>query len=258
VHFKANAIILNIHSTDKKETYVTAYTREFGKFTYLVRGLVKNEAKLKTALMPFSLSEIIAVSSRATPVITRATLIKDLYPKADFRNQSLAFYFSNLIDRLTEERLRDERIFSLISGALSVLKNSENTEYLRCLILAYLPLKLLGYLGYLPELGICTNCSKGLIGTSFSLSYSVGGLLCGSCRINDKKAPTISLGQLQLLRAIAKSSFKQIAQLKKISISQLKELVEFINFYTLYVTDIKSQPYKALKIINYSPLICPL
>jgi len=235
VYFKTKAVILKTYNSDENRFYITAYTRDFGKITYLSRGLNKNKAKLKSALMPFSLSEIIAVISKGKPVITRAELIKSLYSKTNFRNQALSFYFASLTDRLTEDRLKDKRIFSLIVGTLNILEKPKSKEFLRNLLLAYFPLKLVRYLGYMPELDCCASCSKKLSSQSIYLSYKKNGALCSYCKNKDKEALKITYQELSLLKKISQANFKSSQHIQP-SINQLKKIARFINFYAFYVS----------------------
>jgi len=147
---KTKGIILKITPTDSKNTYITAYTIDFGKITYIARGLNKNEAKLKTALMPFAYSRIISSPSAGEPVITRAELLEDFYPKDNSFKQRLAFYFIDLVDRLTEDRVKDKNILLLLVSALSLLKKKHRSRFY-LLMLAYFPLKLAYHLGYFPK-----------------------------------------------------------------------------------------------------------
>ena len=235
MYFKTKAVILKTYNSDENRFYITAYTRDFGKITYLSRGLNKNKAKLKSALMPFSLSEIIAVISKGKPVITRAELIKSLYSKTNFRNQALSFYFASLTDRLTEDRLKDKRIFSLIVGTLNILEKPKSKEFLRNLLLAYFPLKLVRYLGYMPELDCCASCSSKLSSQSIYLSYKKNGALCSHCKNKDKEALKITYQELGLLKKISQANFKS-SQHTQPPISQLKKIARFINFYAFYVS----------------------
>jgi len=235
VYFKTKAVILKIYSSDGNRFYITAYTRDFGKITYLVRGLNKNKARLKSALMPFSLSEIIAVMSRSKPVITRAKLIKSLYSKTNFRNQALSFYFANLADRLIEDQLRDKKIFSLIAGTLNILEKTKSKKLLRSLLLAYFPLKLIKYLGYMPEINYCVGCSKKLSSQLIYLSYKNGGALCYRCRNKDKEALEITYQEFNLLKRISQVGFKKLEQ-AQLPVKQLKKIARFVNFYAFYVS----------------------
>jgi len=251
MHFKTKAIILDLHLTDKKESYITTYTQNYGKVVFLTRGLGKNEAKLKTALLPFSLSEIIAVTSRKTPVITRASLIKSLYSKSNFKNQSLAFYLSGLINDLTEEGLRDKQIFSLILGTLNVLSRSKTDKNLRDLILIYFPLKLLKYLGQLPELGNCAQCSERLKANSCFLNYKSGGLICSNCHSNNNKSIKLTPREFYFLRKIPETNFKTLIRYNNyLSSKSLEKLALTVNLYALYLTGLKIHPFKTTQIIN--------
>ena len=147
---KTKGIVLKIVPTDGKNTYITVYTIDYGKITYIAKGLNRNEAKLKTALMPFAYSSIISSASAGEPVITRAELIEDFYPKEDSLKENFAFYFIDLVDQLTEASIKDKNVLLLLLSALSLLKKKHSLRFY-LLMLAYFPLKLSYYLGYFPR-----------------------------------------------------------------------------------------------------------
>ncbi len=252
MYHKTRALILKRQSLNKKNTYVTAYTDNAGKITYLARGLNKNEAKLQNALLPFAYSEIITVTSQGNPVITRAELIKDLYPQQSIARQILAFCIIEMIDKSSEEGLSDKRILSLVVASLNFLKTrSCNSKRMFYLLTIYFVLKLSKYLGYFPNLNHCTNCSKKIRNhDKIYLSYVAGGLLCQSCQREDGKAILLNQQERNFLKLIDKKNFNFIKN-TRLSNSKLQKLSAFANSYLMYVLDIKIQSTAFLKKIIY-------
>lgn len=252
MYHKTWALVLKRQSLDRKNTYITAYTNDAGKITYLARGLNKNEAKLQNALLPFAYSEIITVASQGNPVITRAELIKDLYPQQSIASQILAFCIIEIIDKSSEEGLGDKRILSLAIAILNFLKTRPgNKKRAFYLLVIYFIFKLSKYLGYFPDLNSCTNCSRKI--TKYDkmyLSYIAGGLLCQSCQQKDKKAILINRQERNFLKLINKKNFNFIKN-TRLSNKKLKRLSTFASLYLMYVLDIKIHSTTFLKKIIY-------
>jgi DNA repair protein RecO len=249
MHFKTKALILKNRSVEGKNTYITAYTLNFGKVVYLAKGLNRNEARLKSALTPFSYSQIIAVPSSGEPVITGAELLNDFYPRKSSLPQFVAFYLVDLIDNLIEERISDRRILLLLVSALSLIKkNPDNRTYL--LILTYFPLKLVFYLGYFPNLSVSGKKTT----KNFSFNFKTG-LSQSLVNVNskNKKSVVIDQKELNFLRLIQKKSF---SYLKKTTIKEdgLKKIFEFSNNYLEYSSGVSLPnsylPVKSLLLKN--------
>ena len=249
MHFKTKALILKNRSVEGKNTYITAYTLNFGKVIYLAKGLNRNEARLKSALTPFSYSQIIAVSSSGEPVITGAELLNDFYPRKSSLAQFVSFYLVDLIDNLIEERISDRKILLLLVSALSLIKKYPDNK--TCLlILAYFSLKLAFYLGYFPNLSILVKKTT----KNFSFNFKTG-LSQSLVNINSKNKKSVIIDQKELnfLRLIQKKSF---SYLKKTTIEEdgLKKIFEFSNNYLEYSSGIslpKSYlPVKSLLLKN--------
>jgi len=231
---KNKALVLKNQASEGKKTYIVAYAAGIGKITYLVKGIDRNEAKLKSALLPFSYSEIIAIVSQGKLVITRATLIKNLYPQKSFEAQTIAFYVTDLADKLIEEGIWDEQISSLLLTMLNLLKGSSNKR-LMLLVLSYFPLKLIKYLGYFPELSSCVNCAQKLSPQHNFLSYKKGGLLCPKCKRVDQQSLMINQQELNFIKQIAQHNFNFVRK-TTLNDKRLKELANFANLYASYIT----------------------
>lgn len=244
MHFKTKALILKNKAIEGKNTYITAYTLNFGKVVYLAKGLNRNEARLKSALTPFSYSQIIAVSSSREPVITGAELLSDFYPKKSSLSQFVAFYLADLIDNLIEERISDRKILLLLVSALSLIKkNPDNRTYL--LILTYFPLKLASYLGYFPSLSISGEKTT----KNFCFNFKTGSLELSKSINNNKISVIIDQKELNFLRLIQKKSFSYI---KKTTIKEdgLKKMFDFANSYLGYSSGINLlKSYSLVKLL---------
>ena len=230
MYYKTRAFILKLYQDKQTRTYINAYTYRFGKVTFLARGLNKNEAKLKAALSPFVYSRLILVKTKGMPVVTRAELLKNYYPQS-LQGKKLAYYFSDLVNRLVEEYLTDKHVLRLLLKSFAALNSPSFNKKTMMLLLTYFPLKLMQYLGYFPRLApFCCHCSSKITLNKVYLSYRFNGLVCQKCALKDKKAIMLSQRELYFLKTIRQKNF---SALKKIPLSlvSLEKLSFFANHY---------------------------
>ncbi len=234
MYYKTKGFILRVQKADKKKAYITAYSGRLGKITFIARGIFKNEAKLKSALLPFSYSELILMPTKGTPVITRASLIKNYYPDG-FQKEITAFYLSDLVCQFTIDGTKDRRILSLLLEAFESLGRASCNKKTLMLLLTYFPLKLIKYSGYFPNLTHCNKCSsKAFPDAIIYLSYKFNGVLCKNCSRYDKESKLATKQEIYFLKAIGQKNFSALKKLP-IAISSLQKLSGFANFYAFTV-----------------------
>jgi len=247
MYIKTRALILKNQTTGGQKTYITTYSANLGKITYLVKGLNKNEAKLKAALLPFSYSEIIATTSRGKLVITRATLIKNLYPQKSFEAEALVFYMADAVDRFIEDGVWDRQILLLLLTLLNLLREKNINQRLFALILNYFSIRLIDRLGYLPELTSCAHCSNKIAPSKlYYLSNKKNGLLCPTCRRLDTKSLIINKQELNFIRQVLRHNFSLI---KKTTLenNRLSVLAKFFSLYIFYISGNIPKSYSFIK-----------
>lgn len=247
MYFKTKAIVLKVSPASQKNTYVTLYTENFGKLTCLAKGLGKNEARLKSVLLPFVLSETIFVFSGGQPLITRAELIKSLFPKK-IKAQVFAFYLADLLDQATDEGLRDRKIFRLIQGVLNYLSYSRTKEVELFLVLAYFALRFSQYLGYGPALDVCDACKRrfGLSNKAFFIP-ATGEFVCKACFDPHKKNYLeIAAKERSLLKSFLKKRFDQLPK-NILKLAEAKEIARLANLCLFSLIDVKPKSYSSLK-----------
>ena len=68
-------------------------------------------------------------------------------------------------------------------------------------------LRVLGYLGYAPELFRCVHCGEKLLPEANSFSAAGGGALCGGCSLSQAGARPISVNAIKAMRLMSAEPF---------------------------------------------------
>ena len=145
---KTQGIIIKKRDLTGADRLLTVYTKDFGKIILKARGVKKNQAKLKGHLELFVWANLLVAKSKNIDIITNAeTLDNFSYLKKNISHLILAYYFSELIDKLIVAPEPDPNIWNLFLSSFCYLnknKNSRETEK----ILSFFEVKFLEYLGY--------------------------------------------------------------------------------------------------------------
>lgn len=193
------AIIISRQPYRESDSLVTVYTLNFGKLNLLARGTKKSHSKLAGHLEPISLVDIMIIAGRGFDYIGAAAA-SQIYSglRQDLNKLFFAGSALRLFNHLVKEGENDERLFYLLINWLDILDNYQTTavplatdtsniqssELSRPngeLLFAFFAIKLLGELGYSPELSECLRCHRQITAGHNYLDLQNGGLICGEC-----------------------------------------------------------------------------
>lgn len=108
------------------------YTEKFGKKTYLAKGVRKLKSKKRGGLEVFSFIKFSAVSAKGYEILTETELI-NAFPliRNDLKRMSLAYYFSEIIGRISSENQPNTEAYDLLLTTLTNLTKSNDLKGLR-------------------------------------------------------------------------------------------------------------------------------
>lgn len=134
----------NYHEADR---ILVIYSKHYGKLTLLVKGIRKIKSKKRGHLEIFSQIKFSAVKNKGMDIMTETETISDFYKiRANLNKISLAYYFCEVVNKITRE---DEQITSIYNLLLITLKQLEKEEKLKTLRLEFV-FNLLTKMGYWP------------------------------------------------------------------------------------------------------------
>lgn len=242
---KTEAIVLRTRDFRETSLIVNFFTRDFGKIGGLIKG-IRNEPQRYGGLpLTFSRSVIVFYKrpSRDLNLVTQCDAKEQFLPiRKDLRKSHYAHYFLELLDAVTQDYDKNERLFQLIVNCLIAL--AENKECWQ--IARIFEIRLLNLSGFKPRLDTCVHCQNSISGFSAQARFSpiLGGILCRRCFAFDRNARRVLPGSLACLDYIEKSSWPKVLQLK-ISSHSANELRQILsNFLDIHLDkEIKSRKF---------------
>ncbi|NMC51765.1 DNA repair protein RecO [Candidatus Kuenenbacteria bacterium] len=145
MYYNLTAIVLKRQDFRDDDLLVTVYSRERGKLTIVARGGKKILSKLAGHLEPVSLVLLNIASGKSIDQLTGASLQKGYQKiKADLARTVVAISFLKLLDQLTLDNHKDERIFELAVKYLDFLDKKEEDYEIAKLSAGFKLLALLG------------------------------------------------------------------------------------------------------------------
>ncbi len=176
--FLTESVILKGRDYGEADRILIVFSREKGKLSCIAKSARKPKSNLRGPTQLFCHSRLSVSGSKGLLTLTQGETIDSFWGlRDDLDKIAYASYLAELVDCALPEGKPQERLFILLVAAFTLLEAVEDRE----LIARYFELKLLGLLGYKPQLTSCALCGRGLAGSSFSLSPARGGIVCASC-----------------------------------------------------------------------------
>jgi len=208
---RTEAIILSTQNFRQTSMIANFYTRDFGKLSGLLKGVKEEPGKFNSNLDRLSLNEIIFYQKTKSSL----HLVSSCDLKRDFRSIKnnlerikKAFTLVELVDTLTVQEDRNERIFELVLACLQQLENNFDLDK----ILIIFKIKVLDFCGFKPHLDSCVSCNNKIIAQA-RFSLKLGGLLCERCLSKDIKSRNVFRGTVASILHIEKNEFDNVLRL---------------------------------------------
>ena len=184
---------------------MTIITPFGGKIKIKAKGIRKTLSKNNGAVELFTYADLVIVKGKSLDILATASIINPfLSVKNDLKKTATAYYFSELIDKLTEYRVENHQMFDLFSECLEYLDKEtiSGPKNPDSILLSYFELNLLSYSGFSPEIEYCLHCHQKLKAEENHFSFSGGGVFCPKCKTSAKNSLPISPDILKLIRII--------------------------------------------------------
>lgn len=203
--YKTQAIVLRTISWPRHARFFILYTKDYGKLKGLAAGAEKIKSKVAGHLQPFVISEVMMARGRSVDRVAQARLTKRY---TAFSNQYqmylLGSYVLEIIEKLTKEHVADEQIWEEMIAVLNELEEQgEWGDTARfALLVRMFAFRLLGHMGYRPELHRCVSCHAAPLQEPLSFSVLQGGVICQRCVERHRDAQGVTPECVKMLRAI--------------------------------------------------------
>ncbi|MGH2353430.1 MAG: DNA repair protein RecO [Chloroflexota bacterium] len=226
--YRTEAVVLRRHDFGEADRVLTLYSPTHGKVRAVAKGVRRPKSRLGGHVELFTHVRLLVAQGRNLDIVTQAEAMQ---PYARIRDDlwkaTYACYVAELVDRLTEERLENRPIFDLLLQELAyldgVVSSAEPGELRERpggpaaaveLSVRTFELRLLGHLGYAPELFRCVQCGETLQPGENRFSAAGGGTLCARCGRAHPGARPLSVNAIKAMRLMAQEPFGTFQRLR--------------------------------------------
>lgn len=196
---KTEAFVLKTQPFRTSSLLVTTFTRTFGKIKGVVKGVRREGMTHPSTFEPFTRLEIVYYEKIRSDIhlISEASILETYDPlRSDLETLAVAYYFSELVDQLSEAHDPHEPIFELLSFAFQFLPTLPLPFLVR-----FFEVRLLHEAGLLPHLTGCLKCGRENSDPSF-FSLRQGAVVCQKCRKNFPEARKVSREMLEAMNGL--------------------------------------------------------
>jgi DNA repair protein RecO (recombination protein O) len=178
--YQSDAFVLRTYQLGEADQIVVFFTRDFGKLRAVARRSHSPRRHSASYYQPLLLLQTI-LFGRPTQALYRINTVDIVQTfrglHEDFERLRCGLYMTELLDVTTHEREPLQELFTLFQLALEQLLQTTNTA----LLLRQFELRLLGIIGYTPQVLYCARCACELRPHDRTFSPLLGGLLCSAC-----------------------------------------------------------------------------
>ena len=177
MYLTIQGLVLRVTDYNDRDALLTVLTTRHGKLTVKARGLRRKNSPLVAPCQLLAFAEFTLFEYRGMYTINEAHSI-ELFQglRRDLCKLSLATYFAQCAEVLSQEDLPNPELQSLVLNCLYALDKLEKPEIL---VKAVFELRAASIAGYTPDLFGCHGCGSQ---EPAYFDISGGALLCESCR----------------------------------------------------------------------------
>ena len=207
MYYKTEGIVLRETPYRDADKILTVLTRDSGKITLKARGVRKNTSQLKSACQLLAYSEFLYQDYGGYFTVKEATC-REMFEELsrDVEKISLAFYFAQVAEVLSEEDSPNPALLSLLLNSLYVLAKKDLPQLL---VKTAFEWRMACLSGYEPDLGGCAVCGNE---TPDRFNVRGGVLQCRGCLQEDLPGLRMPIGPgaLSALRYIVYCDEKKL------------------------------------------------
>lgn len=181
---KTEAVVLSKLNYGDTSSIVTLYSKDFGKFSAIIKGGRSPKSKIGLIIEPLNYIQVIVYikESRELQFISGSDMIS-YFPgiREDFDKLKYSQAVIELLKKLTAEHEINVRLFK---GVVRIISLIESSNELPVILFSRFLFFFLTELGYGLHLDKCPICGRTNLGaTELSYNYEFG-IFCGDCKKN--------------------------------------------------------------------------
>lgn len=203
-HYRDEAIVLRTHKLGEVDRILTLLTRHHGQVRAVAKGVRKTSSRFGARLEPFMVADIQLYEGRNLDTVSQAEQLASYGAEivSDYSRYTVACAMAEAAERLTRETSSEQHYLLLLGGLRSL---SAGVIASNQILDSYL-LRALALSGWVPDLGLCHQCSS--LGESFSIH--TGLVSCKSCELPG--SVRVGSSGLSLMQALISGDWESVSQ----------------------------------------------
>lgn len=130
--YKTEGIILKRTNFGEADRILTIYTKHYGKIRAIAKGVRKIASRKGGNVEAFNHTSLFLAQGKNLDIVSEAEVINSFKSwRKDLKKVGLAFYFSELVDKLTPEGQANRAVFELLREFLTRIGQESESELTR-------------------------------------------------------------------------------------------------------------------------------
>ena len=229
MYFTTEGLVLRETEYKDADKLLTVLTKDRGKLTLRARGVRSRSSRLKSGCQLLAYSEFTVFENKNSQLVDEAVPIMLFLPlRQDIEKLSLASYFAQVAEVLSQEYSPSPELLSLCLNALYALSELDRPQ---TLIKSAFELRAACLAGYTPMLDGCAVCGA----AEPDRFHVMGGVLqCANCLLSDDPGVRLPIhtGTLSAMRYITGCDLKRLFSFQ-LGEQGMKELSDAAETYLL-------------------------
>ena len=146
--YSSEGIVLSRRNYGEADRILSIYSKAHGRISLMAKGVRRPSSRKRGHIEVFNLVKFQAISGHGIDLMTEAEVVDNFKEiRLTLKKISLAYYFAEVVGRITHEGESSYEIYNLILETLEKLKSTKGLKKLRLDFVS----KLLVTMGYWPE-----------------------------------------------------------------------------------------------------------
>jgi len=127
--YSTEGIIISRKNFSEADRILKVYTKHFGKLTLIAKGIRKPKSRKRGSLEVFGQIRFSASMGKNLDIMLEVEIIDsfDLIRK-DLKKVALAYYFLEVVDKLTQDNEKNVALYEFLQSALGSLKETTSLK----------------------------------------------------------------------------------------------------------------------------------
>lgn len=226
---KTRCIILKSMDYHDYDAILTVYSKEYGKISFLAKGIRRMKSKNAGSLLPYTETEIQFDYHPAKTMFTLKTasslhIWRGMHE--DLEASTAASVIAEAVDGLLYQEVKDESIYNQLFQAMDLLDKKEDPVTVISLFL----IALMKNSGIVPDVDECVICSRKQVST---ISTEDGGFLCQK-HMNEKGLSSMPASDLKRFRLLVKGGLEHFDLIRETGGAEMKDLRILVEMIRLH------------------------